>query len=194
VIHFRPSGLSVVELHDTRRSAWSVLPRRVRVAAWRRLADVEGLDGWAAGAAVSHALTVEGSPWWPAVQAAMGWAWEREVVRPIAAAVRSLVEVVRPVAAAYVRAMSGVVEQLRAAGVTPERLAAAAGDVDQDDEAVCHCFCGASHRHRPGVCLGVAPAGELVGVRFKADTPRPRTVAVCRPCAAAISVRALVAD
>ena len=48
----------------------------------------------------------------------------------------------------------------------------------------CHCFCGARHRERMGVCAGgLAVPGVAVWLNSMWSTGRP--VVICRPCAEA---------
>lgn len=106
-----------------REVTWALLGERVRHAACRRVADVEGLDGLAAAVAVVHGLRVPGSSWGPVVDEAVQHAVRVEVVEPLAAAWRPMMEQLGQVMRAVGAVLAPLVEAVREAAAGERELA-----------------------------------------------------------------------
>lgn len=109
---------AAVPLPAARAALWAMLGHPVKARALRLLVDEHGLDGWAAAAAVGHALRHEGSPWGVDVDQAVGRALGealREAFAPARKAVELWAEHYRRNGAAIVASLAPVARQLQAA-------------------------------------------------------------------------------
>ena len=164
--------MDVEGLPTGRAVGWAVLGWPVRMRAVRLLADAEGLDGFAAGAAVAAALGSDRSPWAGPVDAAV-----RQAVHDV------LAEACEPLVVAMRTAA--------AAGSAFFRVLASIGPlVVADDVEGCRCLCATHHEQGTGLCLGL-DAPELMPFTFPGPprTTARRTVRMCGPCAVAQETR-----
>lgn len=173
--------LDVVPVAPTVRGLrWCALSPPLRAEVVRELAEAEGLDGWAAFAAVASAVQDPASPWGEAFDRATAAALRRCVLEPVAAFGRALAEALRPAVEAVGRVCAGFAEAL--AKLPPDAVPA--------EWVTCMCWCATHGAVAVDVCLVEVEPGALEAVTFTSPLDgNRRTARMCGPCADAQRAR-----